>query len=111
MVRVDSVEGIIEDGSVLPKGESDIGDGVSSCGEVDTGAGAGAGEEVELSGAGVGTRVTEEAGGLAGDAVIGADAARVSISTFIPWLQCPIVPQMKYLLPGEESGIAVVPPV
>lgn len=108
---MDSVEGIIEDDAGLPKGELD-GDGVSSCGEVDSGAGTGAGEEVELSGAGVGTRVTEEAGGLAGgDAVVGADAARVCISTFIPWLQCPLVPQMKDLLPGEESRIVVVPPV
>lgn len=39
-----------------------------------------------------------------------AEAARVTISTFIPRLQCPILPQMKYRLPGEMRGTGVVPP-
>lgn len=100
---------MIKDDAELPNGESD-GDGASSIGEVVSDAGVS--EEVALSGAGVGTRgVTKEAGGLAeGDAAAEADPARVSISTFIPWLQCPSVPQMKYFLPGEESGMVVVPP-
>ena len=86
----DSVEGIIE-------GAAD-GDGGSFVGE-----------EEWLPGAGVG--VTDEAGGWTeGDAGGGDDVARVSIWTFIPWLQCPAVPQMKYLLPCEESGMVVVPP-
>lgn len=46
-------------------------------------------------------------GALVGD----VEAASVSISTFIPWLQCPNVPQMKYLLPGEERGMMVLPPL
>lgn len=94
---------MIKDDAELPNGESD-GDGARSIGEVVSDAGVA--EEIELSGAGVGTRGdTKEAGGLAE-----ADPARVSISTFIPWLQCPSVPQMKYFLPGEESGMVVVPP-
>jgi hypothetical protein len=108
---VDSVEGIIDGDAGPSKGESD-GDGGSIVG-LDSGACVG--EEAEiLSGAGVGTRgVTKEAGGSAegDDAGGAADDARVSISTFIPWLQCPIVPQMKYLLPGEESGMVVAPPL
>ena len=40
-----------------------------------------------------------------GDAAV----ARVFTSTFIPWLQCPIVPQMKYLFPGEVRGMVVAP--
>lgn len=35
--------------------------------------------------------------------------ARVSISIFIPWPQCPNVAQMKYLLPGEVRGMVVSP--
>jgi hypothetical protein len=35
--------------------------------------------------------------------------ASVSISTFIPWLQCPIVPQMKYLLPCDLRVMVVAP--
>lgn len=35
--------------------------------------------------------------------------ARVSISSFIPWLQCPNDPQMKYLFPGEARGMVVAP--
>jgi hypothetical protein len=90
---VDSVEGITENSGAC------VGD-----------------EKAELSGAGVGPRsgvTEEEAGGSAeGDDAGGAAAdARVSIWTFIPWLQCPIVPQMKFLVPGEESGMVVVPPL
>jgi hypothetical protein len=62
-----------------PKGESD-GDG-GSIAFVGVDSGACVGEESEvLSGAAAG--------------------ARVSISTFIPWLQCPIVPQMKGMVVG-----------
>ena len=57
-------------------------------------------------------------GNLCGDEEdsVGADTggvvvASVSISTFIPWLQCPNVPHMKYLLPGEERGMMVLPPL
>ena len=67
---------------------------------------------------GEGTGVVGEAGGGVGGVAAdrgvasgGAEVASVSISTFIPWLQCPIVPQMKYLFPGEERGTAVLPPV
>lgn len=103
---------MMNDAAELPNGEYSDGDGASSIGEVVSAAGVS--EEVELSGVGVGTRgvAKELAGELAeGDAVFGeVDPARVSISTFIPWLQCPSVPQMKYFLPGEESGMVVVPP-
>lgn len=39
----------------------------------------------------------------------GADAASVTISTFIPKLQCPPAPQMKYRLPGEVREMGVAP--
>lgn len=89
-----------------------VADGVGD-GTVGVDFGVWAGEEEWLSEAGVGTNgVTDEVGGLLeGDAGGGADVARVSIWTFIPWLQCPLVPQMKYFLPCEESGMLVVPPL
>lgn len=56
---------------------------------------------------------------IMGESAIGGDAtggetgeiwvASVSISTFIPWLQCPIVPQMKYLFPCDVRGMFVAP--
>jgi hypothetical protein len=108
-----SVEGVKEGDDEGPSKDESDGDGGSNVG-VDSGVCVG--EEAWLSsGAGVGTSkgVTDEAGGwIEGDGVGGADdVARVFISTFIPWLQCPTVPQMKYLLPGEESGMVVVPPL
>ena len=128
----DSVEGVKEgDNEGSSKDESD-GEGGSTVGVDSTGvcvgesdgeggstvgvdsAGICVGEGTSLSsGAGVGTKgVTSEVGGwIVGDGVGGADVARVFIWTFIPWLQCPVVPQMKYLLPGEESGMVVVPPL
>ena len=48
-------------------------------------------------------------GDSAGESEVALALARVSISTFIPWLQCPIFPQMKYLFPGEVRGMFVVP--
>lgn len=80
------------------------------------------GEGEEVSGAGeAGGGVLEEAcgvgatgeacGGFEGDAGAGEVDARVSIPTFIPTVQCPGAPQMKYLLPGEESGMTVLPSV
>lgn len=42
----------------------------------------------------------------------GDDAATTaSISSFIPWLQWPAVPQMKYLFPGEVMEMTVSPPL
>lgn len=35
--------------------------------------------------------------------------ARVSISIFMPWTQCPSDPHIKYLLPGEVRGMVVAP--
>jgi len=56
--------------------------------------------------------VGADTGGEGASAVAGGVvAASVSISTFIPWLQCPNVPHMKYLLPGEERGVMVLPPL
>lgn len=108
----DSVGGVKEgDNAGSSEDESD-GEGGSTVG-VDS-AGVCVGEGASLSsGAGVGTKgVTSEVGGwIVVDGVGGADVARVFIWTFIPWLQCPTVPQMKYLLPGEESGMVVVPPL
>ncbi|CAL5336565.1 unnamed protein product [Camellia sinensis] len=51
--------------------------------------------------------------GVGGVAIDGGLAweASVSTSTFIPWLQCPIDPQMKYLFPGEVRGTTVLPPL
>lgn len=40
-----------------------------------------------------------------------AAAAVVSTSIFIPWPQCPAVPQMKYRFPGVDNDITVSPPV
>lgn len=48
-------------------------------------------------------------GDAAGDEAEEIALASVSISTFIPWLQCPIVPQMKYLFPGDVRGMVVAP--
>lgn len=76
------------------------------------------GEALEASGAN-GVSTEEGAGiegdscgaGLRGEAVGAVEGARVSTSSFIPWLQCPVVPQMKYLLPGEDRGMVVLPPL
>ena len=56
-------------------------------------------------------RLGEAGGGVKGEAGGGVEVARVSISSFIPPAQCPGVAQVKYLLPGEERGMAVVPPL
>lgn len=64
----------------------------------------GTGETGETWGAGV------EAAG-AGDPAGEAEDASTSTSIFIPCEQWPIAPQMKYLLPGAESGTAVLPPL
>lgn len=53
----------------------------------------------------------EAGGGAKGEAGGGVEVARVSISSFIPPLQCPGVAQVKYLLPGDERVMAVVPPL
>lgn len=53
----------------------------------------------------------EAGGGVKGEAGGGVEVARVSISSFIPPAQCPGVAQVKYLLPGEERGMTVVPPL
>lgn len=63
----------------------------------------GGGRRAEGVGGGDGTVGVVEGGG--------AEAARVSISSFIPLRQCPPVPQMKYLLPEEVRGMTVTPPV
>ena len=65
------------------------------------------GEALETSGDSAG-EVVESSGDAAGVTEFVA-LARVSISTFIPWLQCPIVPQMKYLFPSEVRGMVVAP--
>lgn len=87
---------------------------------------AGGGAAAEVSGARDEAKGVSEEGGrvvegdscgarfAAGEAVGGGAevvARLVSTSSFIPWLQCPIVPQMKYLFPGEERGIVVLPPL
>lgn len=64
-------------------------------------------EEIMTSGDSAG-EVVESSGDAAGVTEFVA-LARVSISTFIPWLQCPIVPQMKYLFPGKVRGMVVAP--
>ncbi|KAF5746040.1 hypothetical protein HS088_TW06G00205 [Tripterygium wilfordii] len=73
----------------------------------------GATEVGEVSGAGEAVGVTGVAadGGFAGEAGdgVGVAVARVSISTFIPELQWPGVPQMKYLLPGDDRAMTVLP--
>lgn len=117
-VEGESAVGTSGGGGGLPKGEldGDTGDTVGA----DFGDSSGEGEDV--SGAGeAGGGVLEEAcgvgatgeacGGFEGDAGAGEVDARVSISTFIPTVQCPGAPQMKYLLPGEESGMTVLPSV
>lgn len=48
-------------------------------------------------------------GDAAGESSEEVELERVSISTFIPWVQCPIAPQMKYLFPGELRGMVVAP--
>lgn len=73
-------------------------------------------EEMERGGEAVGASVGGEETGRGGEAAgavggVAVVAATTSISTFIPWLQCPGIPQMKYLFPGEESATTVLPPV
>lgn len=77
------------------------GGGVSKGGE-EVGAVTGeAGDEV----GGVTGEAGDEVGGDDGEADGGEDDARVSSSIFIPWLQCPAIPQMKHLFPGDERGM------
>lgn len=115
-VAGDSAEGTSgEGGPLLGELDGDTGDFVGAD------FGDSAGEGVEISGDGeagsgvkggdaCGAGVTGvAAGGVAGDGAGGEDVASVFISNFIPWLQCPIIPQMKYLLPGEESLMTVLP--
>lgn len=128
-VEGESAVGTSGEGGGLPKGEldGDAGDTVGadfgdSSGEGEEVSGAGEAGDGEVSGAGeAGGGVLEEAcgvgatgeacGGFEGDAGAGEVDARVSIPTFIPTVQCPGAPQMKYLLPGEESGMTVLPSV
>lgn len=128
-VEGESAVGTSGEGGGLPKGEldGDAGDTVGadfgdSSGEGEEVSGAGEAGDGEVSGAGeAGGGVLEEAcgvgatgeacGGFEGDAGAGEVDARASISTFIPTVQCPGAPQMKYLLPGEESGMTVLPSV
>lgn len=58
----------------------------------------------------------DEEGGVEGEAAGGEgegegerEVARISIWSFIPWPQCPGVPQMKYLFPGDDRMMEVVP--
>lgn len=77
------------------------GGGVSKGGE-EVGAVTGeAGDEV----GGVTGEAGDEVGGDDGEADGGEDDARVSSSIFIPWLQCPAIPQMKHLFPGDDRGM------
>ena len=99
----DSVEGTTGDDAGLLTGDCDLGGDRGDIGECMGSEGTGVARE---SCGGVGGVSAD--GGAAGG---GAEVASVSISTFIPWLQCPIVPQMKYLFPREERGTAVLPPV
>lgn len=69
------------------------------------------GDEEDSVGADTGERSPVTGGEGASAVAGGVVAASVSISTFIPWLQCPNVPHMKYLLPGEERGMMVLPPL
>lgn len=91
----DSVERTVGVDVGLPEGDGDK----SETSGVETGELAGLSGLIEEAGDGVG----EEAG----DDV--EDAASVTTSSFIPWAQCPGVPQMKYLLPGEERVKVVAP--
>lgn len=54
---------------------------------------------------GVAGEAGDEVGGAAGEADGGEDDARMSTSTFIPWPQCPAIPHMKHLFPGDERGM------
>lgn len=117
-VEGESAVGTSGEGGGLPKGEldGDAGDTVGadfgdSSGEGEDVSGAGeAGGGVLEEACGVGA-AREDCGGFEGDAGAGEVDARASISTFIPTVQCPGAPQMKYLLPGEESGMTVLPSV
>lgn len=84
---------------------------------VGTYSGDSAGEVVDSTTA-EGTRGINASGEAVGEYIVEGDAAgeiaevalsRVSTSSFIPWLQCPNVPQMKYILPAEVRGMVVVP--
>lgn len=118
-VAGDSVKGTLASGGLL-EGEldGDVGDILGAFFGDCAGEGeeTGVGVEGDALGGGV---VGEEGGGVEGVAGGGAegvadggeDVASVSTSSFIPWLQCPAVPQMKYLLPVEERVMTVLPPL
>ena len=93
-------------GGERPLGEGEVpGDSVEGTSGDDGVPGADSGDfagEGEVFGAG-------DDGGVEGDVAGDVAVAKVSISICIPWLQCPSVPQMKYLFPGEERGMTVLP--
>lgn len=129
LLRDEAADGSGED----PVREMEVGDSVEGMSiavgvglKASSGDCAGEGEAAEVSGAREEAKGLSEEGGrvvegdscgarfTAGEAVGGGAelvARLVSTSSFIPWLQCPFVPQMKYLFPAEERGIVVLPPL
>lgn len=99
--------------------DEDLGDGDEEGGEATGGLVMGVGGGVlGVDGGGVdgvdgGEALGVGVGGVAGLAGGGGVAlGRVLISSCIPpTLQCPPVPQIKYLLPTEARVITVIPPV
>lgn len=83
--------------------------GETGGGEVVFAGGEAGGGGVVFAGGEIGGGGVVLAGGEAGG-VGGLEAASISISTFIPRLQCPVVPQMKYRFPEETRGMVVAPP-
>lgn len=82
-------------------------DGVGEAGRCAEGVGGGEGTAGVVDGGGA----VAEGGGGEEAAGGGEEAARVVISSFMPLMQCPPLPQMKYLLPGEVRGMTAAPPV
>lgn len=99
-VAGDSVEGTFGKGR-LPSGVGIVASGDS----------AGDGEETSGDETGESDRGEGADGGIAGEEAGGEEVASVSISTFIPLLQCPGAAQMKYLFPGDDKVMTVLPSV
>lgn len=92
------IVGVDFGGGGVSKGGEEVGAVTGEAGDEIGGVTGEAGDEV----GGVTGEAGDEVGGDDGEADGGEDDARVSSSIFIPWLQCPAIPQMKHLFPGDE---------
>lgn len=105
------------DGAILFSGGEEAGRGAEGLGGGDGTEGVveGGGGTAARGGGGGGGSVGMTGGGGGGSEGMtgggGAEAAMVSIWSFMPPRQCPPFPQMKYLVPAEVRDMKAEPPV